>query len=65
MTACLCHGGLCEPSIRCSWPPLFGSTTLSKHRDFKGITEWSPKWHGHRWSIKSREMGQRFVGTVF
>ena len=21
MTICLCHGGMCEPSIRCSWPP--------------------------------------------
>ena len=22
MTICLCHGGICELSIRCSWPPL-------------------------------------------
>ena len=21
MTICLCHGGMCELSIRCSWPP--------------------------------------------
>ena len=20
MTICLCHGGMCKPSIRCSWP---------------------------------------------
>ena len=22
MTICLCHGGICECNIRCSWPPL-------------------------------------------
>ena len=21
MTICLCHGGICELSVRCSWPP--------------------------------------------
>ena len=22
MTICLCHGGICELCIRCSWPPF-------------------------------------------
>ena len=25
MTICVCHGGLCELSIRCSWPPWGGN----------------------------------------
>ena len=24
---------------------------------YKGITEWSPKWHRHLWRVKSREVG--------
>ena len=33
MTVCLCHGGVCELSIRCSWPwhPMF-STILRRPR---------------------------------
>ena len=31
MTICLCHGGMCEPSIRCSWP--CATMGLSNHRD--------------------------------
>ena len=36
MTMCLCHGGVCELSIRCSWPPcnppppLWGTVTWPK-----------------------------------
>ena len=26
---------------------------------YKGITEWSPKWHRHSWRVKSREVGHR------
>ena len=26
---------------------------------YKGITEWSPKWHHHSWRVKSREVGHR------
>ena len=26
---------------------------------YKGIIEWSPKWHRHSWRMKSREVGHR------
>ena len=26
---------------------------------YKGITEWSVKWHRHRWWVKNREVGHR------
>ena len=29
MTTCLCHGGMHEPSIRCSWPPVSLSSGLT------------------------------------
>ena len=42
MTICLCHGGMCEPSIRCSWPlfspntsPVGGPALPHGHRMFK------------------------------
>ena len=31
MTICLCHRGMCEPSIHCSWP--CATMGLSNHRD--------------------------------
>ena len=33
---------------------------------YKGITEWSPKWHRHLWRIQSREVGHRDLWeTIF
>ena len=26
---------------------------------YKGITEWSVKWHRHGWRVKNREVGHR------
>ena len=26
---------------------------------YKGIAEWSPKWHRHSWRVKLREVGHR------
>ena len=37
MTICLCHGGMCEPGIRCSWPcMILRSIPSNMHRAVSG-----------------------------
>ena len=35
------------------------AVVLDSEYVYKGITEWSPKWHRHSWRVKSREVGHR------
>ena len=32
---------------------------------FKGITEWSVKWHRHGWRVKSKDIGHRDLWEAF
>ena len=47
MTICLCHGGMCEPSIRCSWPPVPESSHFAGLPQMLRMTE-IPQ-HGDFW----------------
>ena len=32
---------------------------------YKGMTEWSVKWHRHGWRVKNTEVGHRDLGDRF
>ena len=37
MTICLCHGGICELCIRCSWPFVIPVTLTEKQRKYQAL----------------------------
>jgi hypothetical protein len=43
MTICLCHGGICELSIRCSWPKGPKGSAAYGREGFKGRAAGSRK----------------------
>ena len=38
---------------------------LDSENVFKGVTEWSIKWHWHGWRVKSQEIGHKDLWEAF
>ena len=62
MTICLCHGGVCESCIRCSWPPLeISQPVQALLASNPAASPHMQQRHGRYWALVSHPMQETFI----